>query len=152
MHNAPAVTFPVGRSHFAAALMGSAWLLGALSGTFWWTQAPSSTWRLCVVCGASIAAGAWAAWSWRRAPACSLEWDGDAWRCSIDHSALAGRVQVSLDLQHWILLRWSAGRTVHWLWLERHRRAERWDDLRRAVYSRARIEAPREDEPSAATS
>jgi toxin CptA len=70
----------------------------------------------------------------------------------MDTSALAGRVQVSLDLQQCVLLRWSAGRTPHWLWLERRQRPERWDDLRRAVYSRARMEAPREDEPSAATS
>jgi hypothetical protein len=152
MHNAPAVTYPVGRSRFAAALMGSAWLLGASTGALWWVQAPSSAWRLWLVCAVSLASGAWAAWSWWRTPAGSLEWDGEAWRCSFDASALAGRVQVSLDLQRCVLLRWSAGSASHWLWLERRQRAERWDDLRRAVYSRARMEAPREDEPSAATS
>lgn len=50
---------------------------------------------------------------------------------------------VALDLQGCVLLRWRAGRgAVGWLWLDRASAPARWDDLRRAVYSRAIVDAP----------
>jgi toxin CptA len=151
MHNAPAVTYPVGRSRFAAAMLGIAWLLGAATTLAWWAQSPSAGWRLVGACILLIAAAGCAVWNWSHAPGGTLTWDGEAWRCSLDRSGLAGGVEVNLDLQQWVLLRWSAGRASHWLWLERASCVERWDDLRRAVYSRARLEAPPEPERPAAT-
>ena len=54
-----------------------------------------------------------------------------------------GEVQVALDLQSHLLVRWQpeAG-PVLWLWLERSRAPLAWGALRRAVYSRARTGAP----------
>jgi toxin CptA len=51
-------------------------------------------------------------------------------------------LEVSLDLQRSMLVRWAGSGGSRWFWLERASRAERWEDLRRAVYSRAAPQAP----------
>jgi toxin CptA len=149
MHNAPSVSYPVGRSRFAAALLLAAWLLSLAAAGFWWLQAPDR-WRLGAMLAALAAAGAFAAWSWRRAPSGTLSWDGEAWNWSPVPDGRAGELEVGVDLQAWLLLRWKAGSASQWLWLARSSRAERWDDLRRAVYSRARPQALQPAGPPAA--
>lgn len=76
-----------------------------------------------------------------------LRWDGKGW--SLDHPSgsahdepvtLQQAPQVLLDLQsHLWLCATTAGRGRLWLWLERSAQPEHWWDLRRAVYSRARL-------------
>jgi hypothetical protein len=78
-----------------------------------------------------------------------LSWDGEIWSWPAVGQGSTGSLQVILDLQHWLLLRWTGGHAPRWLWLERAGRAERWEDLRRAVYSRARPQA-RQDQSAAA--
>ena len=150
MHSAPSVSYPVGRSRFAAGLLLAAWLLGTAAVALWLNEVRAPGWQR----GASVllvlAAGLGAASSWWRTPAGALSWDGENWCWPAAGQGGAGAVTVGLDLQHWLLLRWTDGSAPRWLWLERARHAERWDDLRRAVYSRARPQALRQEQPPAA--
>jgi hypothetical protein len=150
MHSAPSVSFPVGRSRFMAAVLLLAWLMGGAVIVLWWSQSQSPGWRLGAAWLVLAATGAFAGWNWWNAARGILAWDGQTWNWSADPGAHDGAVEVSVDLQHWLLLRWTSGNTSHWLWLERTGQLERWDDVRRAVYSRARPEVLPEAHPPAA--
>jgi hypothetical protein len=141
MHNAPAVTYPVGRSSIQGALGLALWLLGLAATIAWaWTR-PDVRF---VAAAASLCAGAaaLAASAWWRTEAGTLQWDGDDWQLHLRGRADAGNPAVALDLQGSLLLRWRAARACRWLWLDRASAPARWDDLRRAVYSRAIVDAP----------
>ena len=137
MHCAPSVTYPVGRSGFAARLLAGLWLLGAGAVAWWSLWAQDTGWRQGAAIGAAVLSGLVAARAWLRSPVGGLTWDGASW---IWRGA-GGAVTVSLDLQQRLLLHWEDDSASRWLWLERSSCPERWDDLRRALYSRARIEA-----------
>ncbi len=141
MHSAPSVSYPAGRSRFAAALLLLAWLLGGAVTALWWLQPQTPGWRPGAVCVVLAAAGAFAAWQWWHSEPGMLAWDGEAWSWSDGRAARTGTIEVTLDLQNCLLLRWTPENGPRWFWLERARSAERWDDLRRAVYSRAGLEA-----------
>lgn len=88
----------------------------------------------------------------------SIRWDGKDWALESSES-VAARMVLSvapdpvLDLQShlWLhVLTPERGRI--WLWVERSARPERWLDLRRAVYSRARPGADNADETAPASS
>jgi toxin CptA len=150
MHSAPSVSYPVGRSRFAAGLLLAVWLSGAACVMLWSAQVRAPGWQLVASVLLVLAAGLCAAWNWWQAPQGDLSWDGENWNWSAAGQEAGGSVEVSLDLQHWLLLRWSGGNASRWLWLERARSLERWEDLRRAVYSRARPQALRQDQSPAA--
>jgi hypothetical protein len=144
MHAAPSVSYPVGRSRFAGALLAAAWLLAAAATLAWTFTTPVPGWRQglagAVLAGCGLAALA----GWLRSPAGTLAWDGGAWRWeagkegAAGRSAEAGRPELALDLQARMLLRWlPAGGRQRWLWVERDAAVSHWDALRRAVYSRA---------------
>jgi toxin CptA len=152
MHNAPSVSYPVGRSRLAGALLIGIWLLGAAACVAWRLAAPASGVRTGAAAITVVLAGAMAAWHWWRMPRGTLTWDQEQWRWLSGSTAGAQAPQVSLDLQHALLLRWHSPSGSSWLWLERASRPEHWADLRRAVYSRARLEALPPAGPSAATS
>jgi toxin CptA len=151
MHDAPSVTCPVGRSHWAGALLLALWLAGLLAALLWSTASPAAGWRFALLWITVAATGALALRSWWRAPAGTLAWDGSAWSWrGAGASDSTGQLRVSVDLQHAILVRWHDDKGRRWIWLERRHGAERWDDVRRAVYSRARPEAlPAADPPAA---
>ena len=140
MHNAPSVSYPVGRSLVAGVLATLAWLLGALAIGWWTVQSQVEGWRLVTACGVLAAAAVIAAWQWWVTPSGILGWDGQSWTWTIARRADAGAAEVCLDLQQWLLVHWRGEAGSNWLWLERARSVERWDDLRRAVYSRAKPE------------
>ena len=151
MHGAPSVSYPVGRSALAGALLLAVWALGLLAClAFAWQGA--SPLRIAAATGACLACGAWAgAWWWRQ-PAGLLAWDSAAWSWSEgDPEVRTGDLVLLLDLQSLLLLRWRAPGRTRWLWAERSRLPARWDALRRAVYSRASPEAPSRVEPPSAT-
>ncbi len=154
MHNAPAVTYPVGRSPFAGMLLLVVCLLGAGALALWMARSRTS------IVVSAFAAGCWlvatgaAFLGWWRSSSGWLSWNGEhwLWASAGDRSApalhspaladvQAGELAASLDAQAVLLVRWRAPGTVRWLWLERSRAPARWDDLRRAVYSRARVDA-----------
>ena len=150
MHNAPSVSYPVGRSLVAGLLALAAWLLGALAIAQWTAQSQVHGWRLAVAAFALMATALVCAWNWRQMPRGTLEWDGQCWRWKGSAADDAGTVEVCLDLQRFLLVRWQGEAKHHWLWLERARHPERWDGLRRAVYSRARPQALPQAGPGAA--
>lgn len=145
MHSAPAVSYPVGRSRFAAGLLLLTWLMAAAAIGLWWAQVQAAGWRLALAAVLLGGAGLCAAWNWWHGPAGTLAWDGQVWNWMAHSRSEAGEPTVSLDLQRWLLLRLDTGERTLWLWLERARRAECWGDLRRALYSRAR---PLSQDPS----
>jgi toxin CptA len=151
MHNAPSVSYPVGRSRFAGAVLLGLWLLGAIGCVAWRLASPPSGLRFAAAGICVAVAGAAAAWHWWHMPAGTLAWDQEQW--SWLGAGLAGSApEVGLDLQHWLLLRWRSGSASSWLWLERASRPDQWGDLRRVVCSRGRPEAPPKARPSAAKS
>ena len=137
MQHAPSVTYPVGRARLPALLLAGLWLLGAAVLLLWSAQVDAVSWRqgLCAIVLA--AAGAVAVLDWRTSPAGALVWDGEIWSCT----GVAAELQVvtaSVDLQRCLLLCLQTPQGRRWLWLERRRCPRLWDDLRRAVHSRAR--------------
>lgn len=153
MHNAPSVSYPVGRSHFAGTVLLLVWLLAAAATGMGWAQAQAGALRWGWAGLLLGTVGLWAARQWWRSPSGALSWDGESWSWSASGRAESGVPQATLDLQRWLLLRWTgADGAIRWFWLERAHRADRWDDLRRAVYSRARPETLPGAEPPAAKS
>src|SRR5690606_17362221 len=95
---------------------------------------------------------------WWRQVSGWLRWDGQSWTLEPDSShaavlALTSAPEVLVDLQSclWVSARLSSGRAHVWLWLDRSSQPERWMDLRRAVYSRARPGADKADETAPAS-
>lgn len=67
-------------------------------------------------------------------------------------ATLSSSPEILLDLQSYLWVHAITGRGHVWLWLERSAQPERWMDLRRAVYSRAKPGADNTDETAPAVS
>ena len=138
MHGAPSVSYPVGRSRFAGALVLVLSLLGIAATAAWWLQAPAPTEkRVAAIACAVLVIGA-ALLAWWRSSVGQLAWTGETWTWTSARSSCDGEVHAALDLQSVLLLKFEHARRGEWLWLERSSAPARWDDVRRAVYSRAR--------------
>ncbi|WP_394789483.1 hypothetical protein [Rhodoferax sp.] len=139
MHNAPSVSYPVGRSRIQAGLQFALWLLGALAVTVWCLQVGHLGWRQMLAVLAVVVAGVAAWWGWRRMGVGSLRWDGQQWFWTESGEPGPVRVSAHLDLQQHLLLclHTEYGGRI-WCWAERQSEPQRWSDLRRAVYSPAR--------------
>lgn len=138
MHDAPAVTYPVGRSSFQGLLILSIWLLGAMAVAAWLYTAPSAG-RAVLAMGLSLATGCLALVAWWDTPQGALQWQSGEWLLDRGGHARVGQPDVVMDLQGQLLLIWQPDQgTPAWLWLERGRQPAQWDDLRRAVHARAR--------------
>jgi len=146
MHAAPSVSYPVGRSAFAARLYALAALAGLAVVAGWCLQSPGLQGRHLLALAAVLAAGAFAWRSWRASPTGELRWDGAGWQWEQGADTAAGRTELALDLQSRMFVRFRGeARATHWLWVEREAKLADWDALRRAVYSRA--SAPNEAFP-----
>lgn len=155
MHNAPSVTYPVGRCAVHGGVLALLAVLGLLALAllaFFWSPF-GVTWL-------SIGGLVWLTWSalalrtWWFSPQGQLHWDARAaatttvgvdraggWRWMGSGAATTDleRVEWVLDAQTTLLLRLHprSGRT-RWVWLEARRDPGRWDDLRRALTNHAR--------------
>ena len=111
------------------------------------------------VVSAAVALGLWllaaagASHFWWSQPRGVLQFDGQAWTLGQTAKSFSGPLALSvppevlLDLQAHLWVRVvPMGRASQWLWLERSSQPERWMDLRRAVYSRARSGIDNADE------
>ena len=111
------------------------------------------------VLSAAVALGLWllaaagAAHFWWGQPRGVLQFDGQAWTLGQTAKSFSGPLALSvppevlLDLQAHLWVRIvPSGHSSQWLWLERSSQPERWMDLRRAVYSRARSGVDNADE------
>ncbi|MDM0114308.1 hypothetical protein QTI66_19295 [Variovorax sp. J22R133] len=140
MHNAPSVTYPVGRSRNAIRLVLGLWLLGACGVCAWcWGQSAMTADAWCkpaALLGALMMA-AWGAWrSVRLGEGLSLHWDGQHWSAEAGASLRAARATVHLDFQSLMLVRLAEpDRNSVWVWLERAAMPQRWLDVRRALHA-----------------
>jgi len=136
MHNAPSVSYPVGRSHFQAGLLVLTVLAGLIVDFYWSSQALWG-WRQGLVGVSLCLAVVFALHEWQRTPQGTLTWDGVGWCFNEEQQAFIGDLTVSLDLQFVLLLRLTPNKGPPcWLWAERRRQAPLWVALRRAVFSR----------------
>ena len=155
MHNAPAVSFPVGRSHIQVWFLSLAWLAGAAACGYWGSVTDGTGWRHGLALAAPVGAGVMAWWSWARVKrqiGGTLRWDGSCWRLEMPAAAramapastsaliptlaLAGDLAVHLDFQSFMLLslRLQSG-GVRWMWLHQSTDLVLWQALRRAVHT-----------------
>ena len=144
--HAPAVLYPAGRSAALAAGSGLLVLGGLLALGYWAVQGAwrHPWWVLWAAFATWLAAMVWALQFWRALPMGDLYWSGAHWELKSSYRTVTGvRLCVHADLQRFLLVRLeSADQPPCWLWLERRLRPERWNDLRRAVYSRAGLASP----------
>lgn len=151
MHTAPPVRYPIKPSRLRQAGEGGVFILALTCVGLWAYQTrPSMAWGLsalclCLLALAFMVRSAWAAQSGE------LAWDGVAWslRWQTGREPVwggHGSLNVLLDLQVVLLLRWRAvGLPAgQWIWLERRSQPSRWHLLRCAVYSRAALEPSKE--------
>jgi hypothetical protein len=141
MHNAPSVSYPVGRCAFQRGLfVGFTLLTSAVLLAWAFNQDLTLTWYVAVAAAALGLVLGWCALS----QAGTLSWDGQVW-CLHDqrlgHADALGDVHVALDVQKALLLRWQPTSDTlkpkpQWLWLGSQASDNCWQDLRRAVYQR----------------
>ena len=143
MHNAPSVSYPVGRCAFQRWLYAFFMVLTSAV-LLVWALSQGLTFVWCV----AVVAAMLGAFLGLRAlgQAGTLTWDGRVW-CLHDlnqgqgHEDALGELRVALDVQKALLLRWQpASDTLNakplWLWLGSQGATHAWQDLRRAVYQR----------------
>jgi len=155
MHGAPSVQYPVGRSAWAAVLLLMIWLAGVAALAFWWAEARVRLWEGIVAAAAVVLSGAAGIAHWNRTgERLLLSWGGATWTLCEPLAEREGDLEVALDLQSLMFLRWRprTGGEARWLWAERKANPSGWDDLRRAVYSRASPDAAPGAQPPAAHS
>jgi toxin CptA len=145
MHNAPSVSYPLGRFSLPLGLL---LLQAGLSGIFLvvWASAQPIGWTGYVGAGGCVLACALNHRIWRgqRGWLC---WDGAQWHWRDERTVAfasmgtvgVGEVKTVLDWQNILLLRWQpltyAGQpAVRWLWLGRRASESNWLALRRAVW------------------
>lgn len=142
MHAPPSVSYPVGRSLFAAGVYGLAALAGLAAVAAWSLQTPFGL-RQVAALAAVLACASLASHAWLRAPVGRLRWDGAAWHWQECGAEVPGHPEIALDLQSRLVLRWRGeGGGTRWLWLAQSSAPSHWEALRRAVYSRASASIP----------
>lgn len=145
MHSAPAVSYPVGRSHFQAAVVAALTGLTALVLLVWRAESDVADHRHGLAALLWLFCSVWMAWQWWRTPPATLAWDGRGWSWS---DAVTNRVvqpEVVLDFQGGLLLRLRdlVDGQVIWAWPDRRSQGPRWAAFRRALYSPRPAEANR---------
>lgn len=151
MHAAPSVSYPVGRSAFAAMLLVLLAAVGLAAVLAFTLQSAALGWRQAAGWTALVAASLFAGMAWRRSASGVLHWDGVSWQWEEGGAMGTGRPEIALDLQSRLLLRWCPeGGSARWFWLERASAPSHWDALRRAVYSRSSLPVPQTGPPPAA--
>ena len=143
-YNAPALRFQVRRSRFLwCSVLGVA-VAGGLALVGWSSAgAPPSAFALAGAALLWLACTGVALHFVHHLPQGVLVWDGATWFLEIPgQPPVAGHLQVHMDAQARMLLSLCGeGHAVHWIWVERHMHSACWMDLRRAVYSRPRLDA-----------
>jgi hypothetical protein len=141
MHNAPSVSYPVGRCAFQRQLY-LFFMLTASALLGFWALNQGFTRGWCAAALFAVLGGVLGALSLRFIA--TLTWTGQFW-CLHDQSCqrpdVFGDVEVILDSQKTLLLRWQPTSdklfsTSVWLWLGVEQSSSRWQDLRCAVYQR----------------
>jgi toxin CptA len=141
-HDAPPVSYPLGRSVFQAIILAGFWLAGLIATGVWVYAVRQPDWRIGVCLAWVMLAGAGAYRGWRNSPVGHIAWDGQSWRWEspgYQTGVAEQQLCVLADFQGVMLLRIeNQAKAGMWLWMERKSFPERWMDFRRAVYSPAR--------------
>ena len=138
MHNAPAVTYPVGRSFFHGVMVIALGLLGGLTLLLWLTTPIATGWRQWFFTAVLLVAVLCAGDAWRRSPRGTLRWSGYVWEWTSSGTKQVGNLVVHLDFQSWMVVSVRPDRGAPmWLWPERRSDASHWDALRRAAFARS---------------
>ncbi|PKO61055.1 MAG: hypothetical protein CVU24_10345 [Betaproteobacteria bacterium HGW-Betaproteobacteria-18] len=136
MYNAPAVSYPVGRSHFQVFLTLAVVLAGAVAQTTWWLLSAGHGVGHVLGCLLWLAISGWAVWYGLHTPQAQLVWDGQCWMWRSGTASQVVVAQVILDGQHNLLLclQPQSG-AAWWVWPAQQTQPERWLALRRALFS-----------------
>lgn len=136
------MTYPVGRARPLALLLAGLWLAGALlTLALWWMpRAPLGGLAGGLLVGSLVATGAALLGFWRSQSARRLIWNGACWGLregAIESAGDEVRVEVRLDAQRALLLRYRDPHRARplWLWAQASSDAGRWHPLRCALYS-----------------
>jgi toxin CptA len=144
MHNAPSVSYPVGRCAFQRWLYVCFTLLASAVLWAWALNQETGLFGYFAACAAALGV----ALGWRSLQhQATLTWDGHVWCLHGANTAredALGQVHVALDAQKALLLRWQPTSDTRqskpvWLWLGAEQSHSHWLSLRRAVYQRANI-------------
>lgn len=136
MYNAPAVSYPVGRSRFQVVFASAVVLAGAVALGAW--ALLSLAYGVGHVLGLLIwlLTSGWTIWVLIHTPEAQLVWEGQDWRWCSGAITLLAVPQVILDVQHSLLicLRLKSG-GVLWVWPSQKSQPGRWLALRRALFN-----------------
>lgn len=133
MQHARPVQFPVGRSRRLERFTTVLWSCGAVAvGTWVAAATPTLTFTLLSVLLVALV-GLLSRSACRSLVHGNLCWDGHSWRLDDQPGAL----DVIADGQGWILFRWRTSAVLQWGVAEGLNAPDRWNCMRRAVYSRA---------------
>lgn len=141
MYDAPAVSYPVGRSRFQAWLFAVVLAAGASSLAVWIMQSDQVGWRHLAALALWLVTASGVIRAWFRTPSGLLTWDTKTWLWTSGDEAQQVNVSAVLDSQSVLLLHLRLpGHRPLWIWPERQTAPVRWLALRRAVF--ARLPAP----------
>lgn len=154
IYQAPAVSYPTGRSLWLATVLIGILLLGAITAAVYSYQTYSKSqvllWQSGMIAAAWLFAAVCVRQFLRQLERGLLDWDGVAWHWVMQRPMLnagpqanpadqEGAISLRFDGQRCMLIKFDAplGQS-QWLWLEQSYAPERWHAVRRAVYSRAK--------------
>jgi hypothetical protein len=144
MYNAPAVSYPVGRSHIKRVLTVALLLLALGVLGFWCYQVLRFAWPQGLGLGLWLVAALLAVRDDSHTPHGHLSWDGRDWQWTSARQSWLVEIRPQLDGQRFILLTLSGAQSgLDWLWLERESAPLHWDALRRAVWAQGKPESGR---------
>jgi hypothetical protein len=142
MRNAPAVHYPVGRSHFHGWLLLLAGGLGFLVIGGWHLTGNVEPGRTSSFAVIALVLAVNALFQWHSTAVGELVWTGLVWQFSrridnVESSPLTIHdVRVVLDLQSTLLIRaWGADGETNWLWSEQRQMPPLWWAHRRALFA-----------------
>jgi toxin CptA len=141
-HNAPYLVYPVKRSIFLGWVLGLIWLLGALLAAQWYLRTDHAGVAVVAVGLSVLIPGLLSLRTWLHSPAGELRWDVQYWHWMPSRRVLTlsrPSMRCVLDFDSALLLKvGGSGGSGVWLWAERAAFPDRWQDLRRAVFSPGR--------------
>jgi len=141
MHSAPAVSYPVGRSSFYGTLLLGIHLIGASVLSAWAAVSDAPGLGHVAAFALWLTSASLSMWSWRRAPAGALTWDGQHWLWTGGDLSHPVALSVALDLQSLMLIQLCSSEAPSlWVWLERRAAPARWRPCRRAVFARQPVD------------
>ncbi|MDD2917468.1 hypothetical protein [Rhodoferax sp.] len=136
MYNAPAVTYPVGRSRFQTGLTMAIVLAGGVAQAAWWLLSTAHSAGHLLGLSLWLVAGSWALWCLSQTVLAQLVWDGRDWSWCSGKTHQVVVPQVIVDTQHSLLLcLHPATGATKWAWPAQQAQPERWLALRRALFN-----------------